>query len=256
MSGPHKKGGHEEGGGHAPAWIVSFADMVILLMSFFVLLLCKGEQKTTSDDDLLKILASVKLQFGYTPKPNSTAPIDIAVMQVLSQKKQGGFLQNGQNWRSAASKGRQDKERDNWVKAQSPVGKPFYFDRNSAVISDLSEENLEQIAEVVRPHYRMLVIQGHCSQEEARIDPEGGHSLSFRRALAVKNVLRKHGVAEKRLQIVSMSSNAAPNTLKSVDRQLVIVTLGTYFLPTENDVLDERSIDKKDESTPPSHGGH
>ena len=75
MSGPRKKGGHEEGGGHAPMWIVSFADMVILLMSFFVLMLVKGEQKTASNDDMLRVLASIKVGFGYVPKPNSKDPI-------------------------------------------------------------------------------------------------------------------------------------------------------------------------------------
>lgn len=254
MSGPHKKGGHEEGGGHAPAWIVSFADMVILLMSFFVLLLCQGSQKTTADADLLKILASVKLQFGYKPKPGSNEPIDIAVMQCLSQKHNVCFINNGQVWKSPAVKGRADKERDSWVKAQSPVGKPFYFERNSAVISDMSEENLQEIAAVVRQHYRMIVIQGHCSQEESSNDR--GDDLTFRRAKAVKEILKKYGIAEKRLNIVPLSSNATPNTLKSEDRQLVIVTLGSYFLPTENDVIDRGITPRMDADKPSTQGGH
>ncbi len=259
MSGPHKKGGHEEGGGHAPMWIVSFADMVILLMSFFVLLLCQGSQKTTTDDDLLRILASVKVGFGYTPKPDSNDPLDIAVLQVLSQRQKGGFMHSGQRWLSPSVKGQAVKERDNWVKAQSNVGKPIRFARDSALISKSSSENLEQIAEVVRHHFRMVVIQGHCSQEEAEHDPQDGDDLAFRRAIAVKAALRNHGVAASRLRIVSCSSHETLKTLKSPDRQLVIVTLGAYFLPTDNDVIDEGNLVPINDDTPPqssSHGGH
>jgi outer membrane protein OmpA-like peptidoglycan-associated protein len=254
MSGPHKKGGHEEGGGHAPAWIVSFADMVILLMSFFVLLLCQGSQKTTADEDLLKILASVKLQFGYKPKPNSTDPIDLAVMQCLSQRQNIGFRHSGLGWRSPAVKGKAEKERDNWVKSQSPIGKPFYFDRGSAEVTDAGDDNLQLIAEIVRTHYRMIIIQGHCSTEEAK--DGDGDDLTYRRAKAVKDILKKYGVAEKRLAIVALSSNASPNTVQSDDRQLAIVTIGSYYLPTENDVIDNGPMLQQELEKPAGQGGH
>lgn len=256
MSGPHKKGGHEEGGGHAPMWIVSFADMVILLMSFFVLLLCKGEQKSAADEDLLKILASVKVEFGYTPKPDSKDPLDLAVMQVLSQKKKGGFTTSGQIWQSPSIKGKADKDHSNWVKAQSTVGKPIRFARDSASIPKSASENLEQIAEVVRHHFRMIVIQGHCSQEEAVHDSLEGDDLALRRAIAVKTALKNYGVAASRLRIVSCSSNEPMKNLKSPDRQLVVVTIGSYFLPGDNDILDEGTIPSRVADKPSKTGGH
>jgi chemotaxis protein MotB len=258
MSGPHKKGGHEEGGGHAPAWIVSFADMVILLMSFFVLLLCQGSQKTTTDEELLRILASVKVGFGYRPKPNSKDPIDMAVLQMLSQQQKKASNPAGQRWRSAAEKGQTAKEKNNWSKAQAGVWRPIRFARNSAILSSSANDNLEQIAEVVRDHFRSIVIQGHCSEEEAASDPEDGHELSFRRAIAVRNALRdKFGVAAKRMRIVSCSSHEPLKELKSPDRQVALVTIGEYFLMSEGDAIDEDPIPgPAEDKKPTSHGGH
>lgn len=255
-AGHGKKGGHEEGGGHAPMWIVSFADMVILLMSFFVLLLCQGSQKTATDEDLLRILASVKVGFGYTPRPGSKDPLDVAVLQVLTHKGGGGYPFSGSRWLQAAIKGTANKERDTWVKAQANVGKPIRFGRNSDVIPKSASADLDEVAEVVRHHYRIIVIQGHCSQEEASRDAAGGHDLSFRRALAVKIALESRGVGASRLRIVSCAAHESSTVLKSPDRQLVVVTLGSYFLPTENDVLEEESIDAEHLKAPTPSPGH
>ena len=258
MSGPHKKGGHEEGGGHAPMWIVSFADMVILLMSFFVLMLVKGEQKTTSNEDMLKVLASVKLGFGYVPKPNSKDPIDLAVFQVMAQKNSNKFPKHGQRWLGAAIEGNAKKAPEPFVKAQSNIGKPIRFDRNSDVVAKSMASALDQIAEVIRHHYRVILVQGHCSPEEAARDGMQGHDLSFRRAVADKHALQSRGVAAARMRITSCANHESPKNLKANSRQLVVVTIGEYLLPSENEILEDElpSLDTKPAKKDGSHGGH
>ena len=244
MSGgmPHKKGGHEEGGGHAPAWIVSFADMVILLMSFFVLLLATSSQKTATDEDLLKVLASVKVGFGYMPKANSKDPIDIAAFQVLSQRKRAGSGSGNQWQQTAAIDGQKNKERDTWLKAQAPLGRPVYFADHSYKLPPDSTAELDQIAELVRHHYRAVLVQGHCSSEEAAQDPSGGHDLAFRRAVTLRQALEDRGIAASRLRLVSCAAHATPKGLIAADKRLAVVTMGNYLLPTDNDSLAEPSI--------------
>lgn len=244
MSGgmPHKKGGHEEGGGHAPAWIVSFADMVILLMSFFVLLLATSSQKTATDEDLLKILASVKVGFGYMPKANSKDPIDIAAFQVLSQRKRGGSGSGNQWQQNAAIDGSKNKERDVWLKAQSPLGRPVFFAKNSVKLPEDCAADLDQIGELIRHHYRAVLIQGHCSPEEAEQDSSGGHDLAFRRAVVLRQALEGRGIAASRLRLVSCASHAVPKGLASADKQLAVVTMGNYLLPSDDNSLAEPSI--------------
>ncbi len=240
-------------------WIVSFADMVILLMSFFVLLLCQGQQKSTTDDELLKILASVKVGFGYRPTPGSKDKMDIAALQVLSQKGKASLVPSGMHWLPAAINGKQVKERDNFLKAQSNVGKPVRFARDSVTLSKSIKAELEQVAEVIRHHYRMIVIQGHCSQDEASRDPQEGHDLSFRRGLAVRAALEDYGVGAARMRIVSCGSHEKLNDIGANDHQVAVVTMGSYFLPTDFDVIDERPIEKSPKpaaAKAPAHGGH
>jgi chemotaxis protein MotB len=247
MSGgmPHKKGGHEEGGGHAPAWIVSFADMVILLMSFFVLLLATSSQKTATDEDLLKILASVKVGFGYMPRPNSTDPLDIAAFQVLSQRKRASGGSGNQWQQNAAIDGSKNKERDTWLKAQATLGRPVYFAANSIKVPTTAASDLDEIAALIRHHYRAVVVQGHCSPDEAKQDPTEGHDLAFRRAVALKKALEDRGVAASRLRLVTCSFHAVPPGLESKEKQLAVVTMGNYLLPSEGNALAEPSIPTK-----------
>lgn len=240
--GPHKKGGHEEGGGHAPMWIVSFADMVILLMSFFVLLLATSSQKTATDEDLLKILASVKVGFGYMPRANSKDPLDIAAFQVLSERRKAGNGSGNQWQQTAAIDGKKNKERDTWLKAQSPLGRPIYFAPHSAKLPSEAAPDLDQIAEIIRHHFRAIVIQGHCSPAEAVQDPSGGHEIAFQRAVAVRQALEKRGIAASRLRLVSCAAHAVPPGLAEDDKRLVVVTMGNYLLPTGDDTLAEPSI--------------
>jgi outer membrane protein OmpA-like peptidoglycan-associated protein len=120
---------------------------------------------------------------------------------------------------------------------------PIRFDTDSDIVQRRGRQTLEQAAEAVRNHYRYVVIQGNCSLDEAMRDPSSGDELSFRRALAVRRVLESYGIAKSRLRIVVCGPHEKLNDLKVPDRQVALVTLGSYYLPTEMDVIDDRDID-------------
>src|SRR5437870_862637 len=90
---PSGGGGHEEAGESAPLWVISFADLSTLLMSFFVLMMAstpKGQTSSSPDAELLKVIASIKASFRYRPTPGSKDPLDMAVMKLLSAKEKTG----------------------------------------------------------------------------------------------------------------------------------------------------------------------
>lgn len=221
----------DESRDRAPVWVVSFADMSLLLLGFFTMLLAIASQTKATDADMLRVLASVKVGFGYTPEESSSDELDLAVMRLLATRKRGPY-KTDLEWTTPAIAGRTIRAKDQWVRLRGIVGEAIIFPHNSAVLpdSDDTEANLTAIAGVVRNHFRRIVIQGHCSLPEARRGP-GGHWLAFQRAATIRRELIARGVDSDRIRIVSSASHDRyPETSSRIDRR-VEVTLSAYYLP-------------------------
>lgn len=222
-------------------WVVSFCDMTILEMSFFVILLAGSSQKSATDDDLLKMLASIKAGFGYVPDKNSTDELDMAVLQILAHKRSKLSSKNQIKWSHPAVTGEQLRDRDVWVRVKGSVGKPIIFESMSAEIPLNWEPKMDEIAAVLRHHFRQIVVQGHCEPQEAERDSQDGHDLAFRRALAVKQALVQRGVAVQRIRLVSCASYDTFRETKAEIKRRAVVTLGTYYLPGGDQLMEDLS---------------
>lgn len=68
-----KKKGHGGGGGHGGAWVITFADLMALLMAFFVMLVAAANQDKQKMADAA---GSLKEAFGAQPTPRRASIIE------------------------------------------------------------------------------------------------------------------------------------------------------------------------------------
>lgn len=234
-------GDHDGGGGHgAPLWVVSFCDMTILEMSFFVILLAGSSQKSAADDELLAILASIKAGFGYVPNFKSTEKMDMAVLQILAHNKNRATNKNQIEWYSNRQADLNPPHDPSlWSRVKGTVGKPIIFDENSAELPLNWETRVDEIAERLRHHFRQILIQSHCSPAEAAADPQQGHDLTFRRAVAIKEAFEKRGIAASKLRIVSCAAFDTQRESNTEMQRRTVIALGTYYLPGGDQLMED-----------------
>lgn len=228
--------------------------MTILEMSFFVILLAGASSKSSTDDDILKMLATIKAGFGYVPKADSTDKLDLAVLQILAHRRSKIVAPNQIRPSNPAVSGEQLRDRDLWVQVKGTIGKAIIFEENSFEIPYSQEPRVEEVAAVLRNQYKVCVVQGHCTPQETERDPKGGYEISFRRAMALKDALERKGIPSGRMRIVACSSYDQFRETKSSIQRRAVVTMGNYYLPggdplelaPANDAADKKS-DKKDD---------
>jgi chemotaxis protein MotB len=68
-----KKKGHGGGGGHGGAWVITFADLMALLMAFFVMLVAAANQ---DKQKLADAAGSMREAFGVQPEPRRAGMIE------------------------------------------------------------------------------------------------------------------------------------------------------------------------------------
>lgn len=160
-----------------PDWVLTFGDMMSLLLTFFIMLVSMSEMK--SQDKFQAMADSMRKQFGFDmssmsfipgwAKPRSTK---ISSLATAGRTRKNNTMEGGQKAHGATGENPS-------VKIVRPgnrtaVGTSIYFLADSSELSEQMRQDLQAIAlDIVgKPH--KIEIRGHTSAKP--VDPSSGYS--------------------------------------------------------------------------------
>lgn len=205
-----------------PAWVVTFGDMMSLLLTFFIMLVSLSEIK--EEETYQALVDSVQRQFGYSRTLNALTPGE-------ARPRTSAFTTlatTGRAKRKDTAKGgvpeKAPSGEDPMVRIVRPgqttaVGSVIFFEIGSDTISKHAESVIHQLASNLRGKPHKIEIRGHVSSEYAA--RTGGSDeaimLGVRRAAAVRNLLvQKESIEPNRFRISSAcDSEPMSNTSRS-----------------------------------------
>ncbi len=195
-----------------PEWIMTFADMVSLLVTFFILLMTYSSME---EENFSKMAGSMAGGFGAIADPRASTK--------ESLNKPPPSLQNRvpkDGMRSSRKDLNRVQEQAKAMVRQPGVGNSIDFEMTneglrlrvttrstfhsgSAEISEETEGVLRELSDLLRIHNQSIVIQGHAWEEGVNIDgPVDPYSVSRERAVAVAEYLRQRGrIPEHRISV-------------------------------------------------------
>ncbi|MFH1746877.1 MAG: flagellar motor protein MotB [Planctomycetota bacterium] len=193
----------------APAWMVTYGDMVTLLLTFFVLLLAMSEVK--KEEQFLEFMQAIREAFGYvggaqqTPIEEVDVPLNVALSEMLIIPIHS---ENFSKVPDPGVRGKQPAARDNRPGEIFVVGGRLCFPSLSALLTEQEAARIPQLATELRGHNTLIEITGHCSRKPLAGTSFNSHfDLAYQRALAVAEVLIDHGINPQRLILRAAGSN-------------------------------------------------
>ena len=232
----------EPAGESAPMWIVSFADLVTLMMSFFVVLYAL---KQGGSEQQAQTAAAIAVEFGYRPAEDSTDPVDLAAMGILGRprppmEKHMGRQEAPPNGIDGHNPDVQTIREGNAI----TTGGAITFDTGSAELDPEAADRIRKVADLLKGHSIVLIVKGHVSSDEVSLRPDDVNALglSYRRATAVCEALIKLGIDRRVLRPtacgpfepikVQVYDEAARRANRRVEIYQIDKTINDYFPST------------------------
>lgn len=214
----------EEGPPGVPEWVVTYGDMMSLLLTFFIMLVSMSEIRSDSGESRAA-MDSIRESFG--PKQGrfgvpGTSPNSKGAMGKRSSngiRSEGGLKQASRD--SEGRGGANDPVKKINHGKQITLGGPAEFGEFSAELDERAQQNLEILAETLRNKPLMIMIRGHATPITP--DPQSGFKspleLSFARAHTVYHQLIKLGLNEDQLYMTAVGDSEPKILTRDPEKQ-------------------------------------
>jgi len=192
-----------------PEWVVTFGDMMSLLLTFFIMLVSLSEIK--EEKTYQALVDSMQEQFGYsktrvalTPGEHKPRQQEFSVLSTTGRAKKKDTAKGGVP--EKAPVGEEQHVRIVRPGQLTAVGSVVFFEIGSDHLSGEAKAVLSQTAKELRGKPQRIEIRGHVSAEYASRTAGTDQSmlLAIRRGAAVKHYLvDNEQIAPERFRISS-----------------------------------------------------
>jgi chemotaxis protein MotB len=202
----------EEQGGGIPEWVVTFGDMMSLLLTFFIMLTSLSEIK--QQEQYQAMAESFRKRFGHETallsmipgrsKPRNSA---LAKLAVMGRARRADTLSGGDKVKAPVG----DYPRVQSIRQgeQATRGGVVYFHEGTAELTEEHKLILQAAAEVIGGKPQKIEIRGHTSTRPLASDsPYRDHwDLAYDRCRKVQEFLISLGIDPKRIRITAAADN-------------------------------------------------
>ena len=208
----------EEAPAGAPDWMVTYGDMVTLLLTFFVLLLAMSEIK--QDQKMMDFMQAVKEAFGYAGGSQFFPTEDVMIPKNIDDMTMLVIPPHPDQWGYTTDEGpRGKRERVTNIRSAEyyqPGGR-FQFPELSAELSESEVARVVEYAAQLRGYTTLIEVRGYCNKRPVDGTEFPDHmDLSIQRSRTVAALLIANGINPKRINIVGAGTNQ-PITRSTAD---------------------------------------
>ncbi len=189
-----------------PEWVVTFGDMMSLLLTFFIMLVSMSEMK--QDEKFQAVAEALREQMGHdmsamTLVPGSFRPRNSKMEWNASQgraKKKG--LNNGGQENKAVT-GENEKVQVVRPGEDSSIGGQIHFGEFAVELTEENKRDLIRIIEQINGKPQKIEIRGHTTRRP--VDPKSGYrdlwDLAEARARSTMKFMVTQGIDPSRIRL-------------------------------------------------------
>lgn len=204
----------------APEWLVTYGDMVTLLLTFFVMLVSIANFEVV-EDRFTAAVQSIREALGMTGQMGRRIDESVDFHSLIHKLESIIPPQKPKNRGDTTEEGiygdnfRLRRIRDGM---EITLGGPILFEPFSDQLTNEGKLTLEQIGDNLMGHRNKIEVRGHAADEPRPADwtDKDARRLSFARAEHVADELIRRGVDQRTIRIMAVGANE-PVVLRAYD---------------------------------------
>ncbi len=195
-----------------PEWVVTYGDMMSLLLTFFIMLVSLSEVK--ANKKYRAVLESLQHTIGYRSGPMMPPGDDFPLNSLVERLTSLGSYSDEEQGSGGVKGPQQVPGQD--LRVRMPrhgravrAGELVLFEQFSTELTDEARQRITKIAEVLAGKPNKVEIRGHTGVTPLPNNPGEAElvRLSFQRARTVAAQLMAAGIESPRIRVIALGSH-------------------------------------------------